>query len=359
MSKLQKKINFHSTGLFLGKNKPQLLPIGKLYDLNNIKIKKPKHNISQDTFPTEKNNSKQTETSSKDKDEIIKTLKDRLNALEKKVKILEKEKNNNKINTLNLSHGHPKKKISLLPRDIKLNMKLVKNKDYFINILNLSKFKKSNHKNNSISSLNNSIYNYNTIEEKKNNTRSRNFFNTLYPEKNMSKNNIGFKINNSASKYNSKHYTIIPKDKFQQKFFLDILGRTMTKYSIKDFTKLKKINEIKNDLNKNIPKIPRKGNQHNSAIIKIRPKFIINNLKSENNKDCYKINNINSYKDENYLNINQDNKNFSFTKIKDKLENIKKRTKNLLEFYSSNKNNNYYNINSCNNIIITDENSKF
>ena len=87
MSKLQKKINFHSAGLFLGKNKPQLLPIGKLYHINNIKIQNPKHNISQDTFPNEKNNTKQSEVSSKD--EIIKILKDHLNSLENKVKILE------------------------------------------------------------------------------------------------------------------------------------------------------------------------------------------------------------------------------------------------------------------------------
>ena len=108
MSKLQKKINFHSTGLFLGKNKPQLLPIGKLYQINNIKIQNPNHNISQDTFPTEKNNSKQSEISNKD--EIIKTLKARLNSLENKVKILENEKNKKKINDLNLSHGQSKKK---------------------------------------------------------------------------------------------------------------------------------------------------------------------------------------------------------------------------------------------------------
>ena len=136
MSKLQKKINFHSTGIFLGKNKPQLLPIGKLYDINNIKIKKPKHNISQDTFPSEKNNTKQTESS---KDEIIKTLKERLKAIEKKVKILENEKNKKRMNSLNLSHGHPKKNISILPKSLKLNMKLVKiqniGKDIYIKLI--------------------------------------------------------------------------------------------------------------------------------------------------------------------------------------------------------------------------------
>jgi hypothetical protein len=354
MSKLQKKINFHSTGIFLGKNKPQLLPIGKLYDINNIKIKKPKHNISQDTFPSEKNNTKQTESS---KDEIIKTLKERLNALEKKVKILENEKNKKRMNSLNLSHGHPKKNISILPKSLKLNMKLVKNKDYFMNLLNLPKTKKNNNKrNNSITSLNNSIYNYNTIEEKKNNNKSRNLFNTICSENYNTNNNIGFRINNSASKYKSKHYTIIPKDKFQQKLFLDILRRTMTKYSLKDFKKFPNINDLKNDLNKNIPKIPRKGNQHKSAIIKIRPNYIINNLKSEDKKEIFTIK-TNSSKDESFIN-NKDN-NISFTNIKDKLENIKIRTKNLLEFYSSNKKNNYYNINSCNNIIINDENNNY
>ena len=142
MSKLQKKnkqlnINFHSSGKFLSLNKPKLLKIGKSYDIKNIKIKKTNHNISQDTFPME-NITRQTECSSKD--EIIKALKERLTILEKKVKILEKENNDNttKINTLNISHGH-QKKMSLLPTGpgLKLNMKLVKNKKSFLNFLDM------------------------------------------------------------------------------------------------------------------------------------------------------------------------------------------------------------------------------
>ena len=142
MSNLQKQkklnINFQSSGAFLSLNKPKLLSIGKSYDIKNIKIKKPNHNISQETFPIE-NITRQTDSSSKD--EIIRALKERLTVLEKKVKILETENNDNttKINTLNLSHGHPKKKIALLQKGLKLNMKLIKNKKNFLNIMDLSK----------------------------------------------------------------------------------------------------------------------------------------------------------------------------------------------------------------------------
>ena len=111
MSKLKKRnkidINFYSTGKFLNLEKPKLLSIDKSekYNLEKIKIKKTNHNISEDISNLE-TITKQTENSSKD--EIIKVLKERLTILENKVKILEKENNDNikKINLLNLSHGH-------------------------------------------------------------------------------------------------------------------------------------------------------------------------------------------------------------------------------------------------------------
>ena len=118
MSKLLKKnklnINFHSSGAFLNSNKPKFLKF------------KQNHNVSQDAI--------QKETS---KDEIIKLLKERITVLEKKVQLLEEKKNDNtnntkKLNTLNLSHGDPKKKITLLPPGFKLNMKLIKKKKRMI-----------------------------------------------------------------------------------------------------------------------------------------------------------------------------------------------------------------------------------
>ena len=362
MSKLQKKnkqlnINFHSSGKFLSLNKPKLLKIGKSYDIKNIKIKKANHNISQDTFPME-NVTRQTESSSKD--EIIKALKERLTILEKKVKILEKENNDNttKINTLNISHGH-QKKMSLLPTGpgLKLNMKLVKNKKGFLNFLDMSKtyMRKSNYSTNSFISLNNSNYN-NNIEEKKNNNKTRNFFNSINTsEYNYS--SIGIRVNNSATKYKNKHCTIIPRNNSKQKLFMDILKRTMTKCSTLEYNKFKSIN----DINKNIPKIPRKRKQSKSEVLNIGINKSINhsnnsikNLNLENKNEDLIINN-------NYRSESSDLNNFnnlfnsktSFNNIKNKLENIKTRTKNLLEFYSLNKSNN-----SSNNSYLLINNNK-
>ena len=353
MSKLQKKnkqlnINFHSSGKFLGLNKPKLLKIGKSYDIKNIKIKKTNHNISQDTFPME-NITRQTESSSKD--EIIKALKERLTILEKKVKILEKENNDNttKINTLNISHGH-QKKMSLLPTGpgLKLNMKLVKNKKSFLNFLDMSKtyMRKSNYSSNSIISLNNSNYNSN-IEEKKNNNKSRNFFNSINTSE-YNFNSIGIRVNNSANKYKNKHCTIIPRNNSKQKLFMDILKRSMTKCSTLEYSKFKNIN----DINKNIPKIPRKRKQFKSEVLNIGINKLINNSNNSINKN-FNLENKNEdlIINNNYRNESSDLNNFnnlfnsktSFNNIKNKLENIKTRTKSLLEFYSLNKSNNSIN----------------
>jgi hypothetical protein len=367
MSKLLKKnklnINFHSSGAFLNSNKPKFLKF------------KQNHNVSQDAI--------QKETS---KDEIIKLLKERITVLEKKVQLLEEKKNDNtnntkKLNTLNLSHGDPKKKITLLPPGFKLNMKLIKNKNNFLNILNMSTTyaKKNNKNNNSIASLNNSNINYiNTIEEKKNDNKSRNFFNSIYSNEYFSNNNIGLRISNSASKNKVKRFTILPKNKSKQKLFINVLRRTMSKCSTIDHGKFQNIN----DSNNNIPKIPRKGKQHKSEIIKNNSNKLITNLNNLNNsniknnsenKSKFLIFNNNSKEDSCILNTdnNLQNNNTSFNNIKDKLENIKKRTKSLLEFYSFNKNinnvnnnKNYVtlnnistNINSTNNNIINEDNN--
>lgn len=368
MSKLLKKnklnINFHSSGAFLNSNKPKFLKF------------KQNHNVSQDAI--------QKETS---KDEIIKLLKERITVLEKKVQLLEEKKNDNnnnntkKLNTLNLSHGDPKKKITLLPPGFKLNMKLIKNKNNFLNLLNMSTtyVKKNNKNNNSIASLNNSNINYiNTIEEKKNDNKSRNFFNSIYSNEYFSNNNIGLRISNSASKNKIKRFTILPKNKSKQKLFINVLRRTMSKCSTIDHGKLQNIN----DSNNNIPKIPRKGKQHKSEIIKNNSNKLITNLNNLNNsniknnsenKSKILIFNSNSKEDSCILNTdnNLQNNNTSFNNIKDKLENIKKRTKSLLEFYSFNKNSNNINnnknyvtlnnistnINSTNNNIINEDNN--
>ena len=176
-------------------------------------------------------------------------------------------------------------------------------------------------------------------------------------------------MNNSATKYKNKHCTIIPRNNSKQKLFMDILKRTMTKCSTLEYNKFKSIN----DINKNIPKIPRKRKQSKSEVLNIGINKLINNsnnsiknLNLENKNEDLIINN-------NYRSESSDLNNFnnlfnsktSFNNIKNKLENIKTRTKNLLEFYSLNKSNNSSNnsysminnnkkINS--NIIISNDN---
>ena len=74
----------------------------------------------------------------------------------------------------------------------------------------------------------------------------------------------------------------------------------MTKCSIINFEKFKNINDVKNDSNKSIPKIPTKGRHHKSETINIK---LINKISKFNNtnlkfkKDFMIINN-NNYKNE-------------------------------------------------------------
>ena len=338
MSKLLKKnLNILSSGTFFTNN-PKIIKFNQNY------------NITQDTIPKEIN--------SKDgKDEIILMLKKRISILEKKVKLLEnnnqdKANKTNKINTLNLSHGQPKKHFNLIHP--KINIKLTKNKNNLFNFLNKSSTfsKKNNSKNNSLSSLNNSNHkNYiNTIEDNKNiiNSRRRNFFNNIYSNEKCfaNNNNFGIRLGYSASKKQKNLFTIIPKNNKKQKLFINILRRTTTKYSTIDHGK------FQNESNSTIPKIPRKGKQHKSEIIKNNSNKLVNkinklninknkNINNINNKEYFLYNNS-SYKDKSCIlnteNIMQNNtNNNSFKNIKEKLENIKFRTKNLLYFYFSNK----------------------
>lgn len=376
MSKLQKKnkisINLQSSGAFLNLNKPKLISIGNSFDKKKLKLKVPLLNISQESFPME-NIKKITQNNSKD--EVIRILVDRLSNLEKKVKILEKDNsgNSSKINSLNLSHGNPQKKISILPKGLKLNMKLSKKRKQYLKVLGISKNGiKGRNINNIKTILNNSNSNYknsNTIEGKSNdnnNNKSRNFFNSIntnqYNTNNTNsnsyfknnKNNYKIKISNSVSKYKFKRYTILPESNSKKKFFINVLRKTMNKNSTIDIEK----NKNNNDSNNNIPKVPRKGKQHKSEIIKTNSSKLINGLKTpysnkklipvERNESEINMNNSNGNTDNKYEkkeyniriiknNNDTDNNEPNFHNIKDKLENIKIRTKNLLEYFSSKK----------------------
>ena len=243
-------IKLKSSGTFLNLKKPKLLTINKSQK-NNIKIIKPKninHNISNDVSPFE-TITRYTENNSKD--EIIRVLKERLTILEKKVKILEKENNENisKINKLNLSHDSSKKENSF-NTGLKLNLKLdeKKNKSNILKILNISK---SLSKENSITKKNNnSIMNLNNNINSINNNHKNHFLSIF----NINNNSITNKkkICNSEYKYKTKQYIIIPR----KKLFDNVLKKALIKYSLIDNDKLN-YNKIKKDFNKNIP-IPRK-----------------------------------------------------------------------------------------------------
>ena len=374
MSKLKKNnLNIHSSGMFFT-NKPKIIKFNQ------------NSNKTHDIIPKEIN-------SKDNKDEIILMLKKHISILENKIKKIENNNLNkinktNKSNILNLSIGQNKIKFNLLKP--KFNIKLTKNKINLFGFLNKSAFSKKNiNKNNSLSSLNNSNHkNYiNTIENNKLfiNSRRRNFFKNIYSNEKSITDNNNFSLGNCSSKKQKKLFTVIPKNKKKQKLFINVLRRSSTKYSTIDHGKFQ--NDFKNDSNSTIPKIPRKKKQHKSEIIKNNSnKFLnkINNLEFNKNKNkdlkIINIKNNNEYfqynnkKDKSYIlnteNIFQNNNNNkSFKNIKEKLENIKFRTKNLLESYFSNKNDIkinkkgffakeiYNNIDNSNNNLDSEENN--
>ena len=359
MSGLQKttkiNINFQSSGAFLNINKPKFLSLGKSYNIKNIKVKNNNHDISQDTFHNE-NISRQTESSSKD--EIIKALKERLTVLEKKVKILETENNQNtsKINFLNLSHGHNKK----INKEMKLNIKILKNKKKFNNVLNLSEV----HKKENTNKIQKVHKTFNNDDIKKNSklNKNLNFFESInisgmHTNINKLKNKI--RISKSASKYSN--FTIIPNNISKKKIFIDILKKKKVRFATVENEKVGE-KDTNNNYNKNIPKIPQKEKYINKSEKVKKHESKINKIKKENFNEPKRrfllINRFSRMKSSNLDNLrhidlkrNFDNLNDNlFSDFKNKLENIKKRTKKLLEFYANKKINNInFNDNSNNN----------
>ena len=336
MSGLQKttkiNINFQSSGAFLNINKPKFLSLGKSYNIKNINVKNNNHNISQDTFHND-NISRQTESSSKD--EMIRALKERLTVLEKKVKILETENNENtsKINFLNLSHGHNKR----INKEMKLNIKIFKNKKKFNNILNLSETHKK--------------------ENTNKNQKIQKTFNGMHTNINKLKNKI--RISKSASKYSN--FTIIPKNISKKKIFIDILKKKKVRFATVENEKVGD-KEKNNNYNKNIPKIPQKEKFINKSEKVKKHESKINEIKKENFNEPKRrfllFNRFSRMKSCNLDNLrhidlkkNFDNSNDNLANdFKNKLDNIKNRTKKLLEFYADKKISTInFNVNSNNN----------
>ena len=344
-------INFQSTGSFLNVKKPKFLSLGKSNNLNNIKVKKNNHNISQDTLHIE-NNTRQTESSSKD--EIIRALKERLTVLEKKVKILETENNENKskINFLNLSHGHNKS----MNKEMKLNIKIFKNKKNFTNSLNFSEsnIKENNKKSQKIHKT------FNNEETKKNKKLNKhlNFLDSINfsgMQTNINKLKKQIRISKSASKYSN--FTIIPQNPDKKKIFIDILKRKKVRFATIDNEKVG-YKDINNNFNKNIPKVPHKEKYINQSEKVKKHESKINEIKdksfNETKKRILLFNKFSRMKSCDLNNLHHidlkakfDNSNDNSEKdFKKRLENIKNRTKKLLEFYANNKIcNNNFNVN--------------
>ena len=348
-------INFQSSGSFLNVNKPKFLSLGKSYNINNIKVKNNNHNISQDTLHIE-NITRQTESSSKD--EVIRALKERLTVLEKKVKILETENNDNtsKINLLNLSQGYNKN----INKEMKLNIKLFKSKKSFTNFknnLDLSEMhkKENNYKNEKV----HKTFNNEEIKKDKKLNKHRIFFdsiNTSGMKTNINKFKNTIKISKSASKYSN--FTIIPKNSSKKKIFIDILKRKKLKFSTVENEKVD-YKDSNNNFKKSIPKFPRKEKYINQSEKVKKHESKLKEIKNQNFNETKKrillfnrfsrlkscdINNLHHID----LKTNFDNSNNNLENdFKKKLNNIKNRTKKLLEFYANNKiSNNNFNANN-------------
>ena len=338
-------INFQSSGSFLNVNKPKFLSLGKLYNINNIKIKNNNNDISQESFHME-NISRQTESSSKD--EIIRALKERLTVLEKKVKILETENNEKtpKINFLNLSHGNNKN----MNKHMDLNIKIFRNKKNFNNAMNISNSKICKKENSYENERNKKNFNNLVAKKNKKKNKTLNFFesiNTSGFHKKINKFKNQMKVSKSASKYNN--FTIIPKNVSKKKIFIDLLKRKKIRFATignerEDFKDENNIN-----YNKSIPKVPQKEKFLNKSEKIKKHESKINEIKNQNFNETKRrfllFNKFSRVKSCDYnlchknlkINFDNDNNNNLKNNFKSKLESIKKRTKKLLEFFSDNK----------------------
>ena len=306
------KINLRSSGSFLNIKKPQLISMDKYNcKIKKIKLKKEILNIS--TNDQHVDSIIQNGTNSKD--EIINILKERISILEKKVQFLENENinnNNNKSNFFNLSHSNTPKKF----QNFNLNIKYFKNKPNFLNIFAPMKSYKR---------------------------RSKTNFNNHTIKNNYNINNIHISTNTNKPK--NKYSTVIPKILKQKVLLINSKKRSLTKSSTvenKKFSTIERSNSNDNIItknNNNIPKIPkRKLFKLKSALINnIDEKKLIRDYSCKNSIPNMSNNNSNrSIIDSDDQKI----KNTSFSVVKNKMENIKKRTEKLLRFYANNYKNN-------------------
>ena len=328
-------INFCTTGNFKNLTKIKFIP-----SENSLKIKKPKKMNNKKSLSnlSEYQTIKREEITKKD--ELIKKLQERVIFLETKIKFLEKEKIKNKIRSRNESLNNT------------LILKTEKSFSY-------NKFNRTNHINKTNIPLDKFLLKDKLNKRKKNLLEiininklinKKNKANSFYEQEKTFKNDKN-KYNNSLTNYNSRNnsgtnselklkkrsirLTNININTFHKSLY-SMCSKSSKKIMSNSIEQKKNKNvkiKDKKILNKKINAIPKKGRiNQNNTILKIT-------MSSTN----YSNNVSNSFKEDNMANkkINTisnneiiTNNNTSFNDIKIKLENIKNRTKKLLDLYS-------------------------
>ena len=331
-------INFCTTGNFLNINKIKFIPIDKSLKVNNKKTNKKNcsSNISETILKQEES-----------KDELIKKLKERIIFLENKIKILESEKEINnksrknahnktfisKINSLNISSHKNNNKISTIPLDKHLlKTKLNKRKKNLFEMLDMNK---------------KSVY-------KKNRSNS---FNISMSKPNNNKNNSNSTINNSLSNCYANNNSFSGSGHKSKKKSINLINKSNSLSCLNNLlffistktAKSKALSSIDHRRKKSlcadkrssmgmsggrkINAIPKKGRKNYNA----SPKMMMSSTNYSNNISNSFKNDINlkNFSPKKVFDTSSFCEKNSLTLIKSKLENIKKRTKNLLGFYSS------------------------
>jgi hypothetical protein len=325
-------INFCKTGNFLNLNKIKFIPME-----NSLKIKKPKklENKKSTSNLSEYQTIKREELTKKD--ELIKNLKEKIIFLENKIKYLEKDKikkqtrsrnENDSLNNiliLKTEKSHSYKSFNrtnninktVIPLDKHLlKEKLSKRKKNLFALINLNKLSQKN-KNSSL---------YGSEQNKLNSFKySMNYSLSNYNTRNNS-------FTNSELKPKKKSIRISNINTFQNSLYsMSSKNKNKISYSIEQKKKSIKI-EDKKSLNRKIKAIPKKEffNQNTSTKIMLSSTNYSNNISKDENMTLKKNHSILN----NEINNNSHNNNISFNEIKIKLDNIKNRTKKLLEIYS-------------------------
>ena len=329
---------FCTTGNFLNLKKMKFIPNNKALKSNTNQLTK-KNSLS--------NLSKTFSNEEKSKDEIIKQLKERIKFLENKIKILEKENELNKtkrknslsktlILRLNKSNKilHDKNKVTIPLDKNLLKSKLNKRKKNIFEIIDMNLIKNNktnnslnntesnisknkNHQSNSNMIINGSISNYFTYHNSCTGSALKSKKKSI---------NLKAKRNNTINYINSLLYCMNSKSSKSK-------GESINHKKNKSYGEREK--KIENGpTGRKINAIPKKGRKNCNA----SPKMMMSSTNYSNNIS-------NSFKEEGNIRKNSPkkmnisnsiyDKNINFNDIKNKMQNIQIRTKNLLVLFSS------------------------